>query len=74
MPLETPAVTCASCKKMHPTAGKYLTVTATVTEHVDQTANARYRTKVPESVSVTDVAVCDNNCLSNLLSLKGCSE
>lgn len=72
MPIELTAVECAACLKLHPTTGNYLIITACVQEHKDSTNEAYdYKRREAQEVQVKDAVVCNNNCLSELLTLKG---
>lgn len=72
MPKISEAVTCAACRRMHATTGHYIIVTATIIENqAAPEEGKRHFQRKSESIEVEDVAVCDNGCLSNLLSLKG---
>lgn len=68
------AVKCKLCGKLHPENGRYISIISlSIVEHRTQRDLDSYSgSRTPtQAVQMTDVVVCDNNCLKNLLSLKG---
>lgn len=77
MPIEITAVQCIYCKKLHDKNGRYITIeNLDIREHKQEPLpeSLKYRRRNmedKESVVTKDVIVCDNNCLSNYISLTG---
>ncbi len=70
------AVECIQCRTLHPEQGAYLIVTTTIVEHKEEEREGRpalafeYKRREPYCKSFTNVVVCNNECLNNLLSIK----
>lgn len=73
MPQEIKAVECAYCHKLHPKTGRYIIVeTIKIKEKQDDKVIADpFHKRDAETIVKNDCIVCDNECLSSLISLKG---
>lgn len=69
MPKPIKAYSCASCGKLNAEDGKYISI---VDIEIRGHTATQFNRKTPEEeIILTDVIVCDNNCLARLINLKG---
>jgi hypothetical protein len=70
MPKEITSVQCEECKKLHSKDGRYIEINiASIIEHPGD-FESDWVKQQKESINVNDVVVCNNDCLTSLLSLK----
>ena len=70
MPTVHNAVECKQCKKMHKVSDRYIQIAvAKISMHLPDDLNKYEKLRQGVSVAFEDVVVCDDNCLTELLTL-----